>query len=139
METRYFGRWDTYEQMRADWFDQYKYDYESGETRPEQPPADFPTDEQILFASYYDGDAFVLFERDGALYENTGSHCSCYELEGMWAPEKTTYAALQMRKLAENAGDYSYGWLSDHEQAAIDAMRALLPTLAEREVGEPAS
>lgn len=42
----------------------------------------------ILFASYvyedYSGDAVVLFERDGKLYEVYGSHCSCYGLEGQW-------------------------------------------------------
>jgi hypothetical protein len=36
----------------------------------------------ILFASYgcanYSGDAWVLFEQDGKLYEVNGSHCSCY-------------------------------------------------------------
>lgn len=43
-------------------------------------------DVKILLASYtyedYDGSAFVLFLRDGKLYEVNGSHCSCYGLEG---------------------------------------------------------
>lgn len=56
---------------------------------------------KILFASYdcggYDGEAFVLFEKDGKLYEVNGSHCSCYGLEGQWDPELTTKEALLMR------------------------------------------
>ena len=42
-------------------------------------------DVNILLAWYgggdYDGSAFVLFERDGQLYEVNGGHCSCYGLE----------------------------------------------------------
>jgi len=52
----------------------------------------------ILYATYdidgYEGSAFVLFERDGQLYEVHGSHCSCYGLEGQWEPEETTADAL---------------------------------------------
>ena len=56
----------------------------------------------ILLASYgyedYEGDAFVLFEKDGVLFEVNGSHCSCYDLsEDQWQPEETTKAALQHR------------------------------------------
>ena len=56
---------------------------------------------EILFASYgyenYSGDAFVLFRRDGKLYEVNGGHCSCYGLEGQWEPEETTIEALRHR------------------------------------------
>src|SRR5574343_324534 len=45
---------------------------------------------KILFASYtyqnYEGNAFVLFEQDGELYEVNGSHCSCFGLETQWNP-----------------------------------------------------
>lgn len=45
----------------------------------------------ILFASYgsdnYSGDAWVLYEKDGRLYEANGNHCSCYGLEGQWLPD----------------------------------------------------
>ena len=55
----------------------------------------------ILLASYtyenYTGDAFVLFERDGKLFEVNGSHCSCYGLEDQWEPEETTKEALLAR------------------------------------------
>jgi hypothetical protein len=56
---------------------------------------------EILLASYgtpsYEGYAFVLFRRDGKLYEVNGSHCSCYQLEGQWEPEETTVDALRHR------------------------------------------
>lgn len=58
----------------------------------------------IIFASYayecYEGYATVIFERGGKLYENYGSHCSCYGLEDQWQPEEIdveTYAE-QLKK-----------------------------------------
>lgn len=55
----------------------------------------------ILLASYtyedYSGDAFVLYEKDGKLFEVHGGHCSCYGLEGQWEPEETTVEALRHR------------------------------------------
>ena len=55
----------------------------------------------ILLASYdceaYEGSAFVLFEREGKIYEVNGSHCSCYGLEDMWDPEETSVDALVHR------------------------------------------
>ncbi|MNP96417.1 hypothetical protein D3C85_90000 [compost metagenome] len=56
---------------------------------------------EILLASYvyedYDGSAFVLFRRDGKLWEVNGSHCSCYGLEECWEPEEATLDSLQRR------------------------------------------
>lgn len=75
--------------------------YQWSDEPPFVPNADFPTEEEILFASYdtddYPGDAFVLFERGGVLFEVNGSHCSCYGLEGQWKPEETSWAALALR------------------------------------------
>ncbi len=52
----------------------------------------------ILIASYtyenYSGDAFVLFEKDGKLYEVAGGHCSCHGLEEQWEPGETSIHAL---------------------------------------------
>jgi hypothetical protein len=67
----------------------------------------------VLFAAYgtdnYSGDAFVLFEQDGKLYEVNGSHCSCYGLEGQWEPEETRLDALEFRFTKGEMGmdDYS--------------------------------
>lgn len=46
----------------------------------------------------YCGSSFVLFEKDGKLYEVNGSHCSCYGLEGQWGPEETSWEALKERE-----------------------------------------
>ena len=62
----------------------------------------------VLVASYtyedYNGDAYVLFERGGKLFEVHGSHCSCYGLgednycgdtETQWQPEETSEEAIR--------------------------------------------
>lgn len=69
--------------------------------------ADFEIDDdalvevEILLASYtyesYSGEAFVLFKRDGKLWEVNGSHCSCYGLERQWEPEETSIEAIERR------------------------------------------
>lgn len=55
----------------------------------------------ILFASYgedcYEGDAWVLFEKEGTLYEVNGGHCSCYGLEGQWEPDEVNLKELENR------------------------------------------
>lgn len=52
----------------------------------------------LLFAFYeyedYSGDAYVLYEKDGKLFEVSGGHCSCYGLEDQWSPDETTKEAL---------------------------------------------
>lgn len=56
---------------------------------------------EIIVASYtyedYSGSAYVLFRRDGKLFEVHGGHCSCYGLEGQWEPEETTKEAILHR------------------------------------------
>ncbi len=67
---------------------------------------------EILLASYgtpsYEGYAFVLFRRDGKLWEVNGSHCSCYGLEGQWEPEETTVEALRHRLDEGTLGEGGY-------------------------------
>ena len=69
-------------------------------------------DVKILLAWYgygdYDGSAFVLFERDGKLYEVNGGHCSCYGLEEQWDPEETSVEALRHRIENGSLGQDSY-------------------------------
>ena len=48
-----------------------------------------------------DSSSFFLMRKDGKLYENSGSHCSCYGFEGQWVPEETTVEAINKR-----------GWIS---------------------------
>jgi hypothetical protein len=80
------------------------------------------TGAEILLASYTHqdcgGSAFVLFRRDGKLYEANGSHCSCYELEGMWEPEETTVEAIRLRI----DKDYNFDGMREE-------LRALLPNI----------
>ena len=63
----------------------------------------------ILFASYgyanYSGDAWVLFEQDGKLFEVNGDHCSCYGLEGQWNPEEVLLEELENRLLNGSFGE----------------------------------
>jgi hypothetical protein len=76
----------------------------------------------VIVASYtyedYSGDAYVLFERDGKLFENYGGHCSCYGLEGQWEPEETTKEAI-LHRINEGR------WGRDGSDTA-DAIRAAL-------------
>lgn len=68
---------------------------------------------EVLLASYsnanYEGDAFVLFRKDGALFEVNGGHCSCHGLEGQWSPEETTVEALRQRLEEGRLGQSDYG------------------------------
>ena len=66
----------------------------------------------ILFASYgednYEGDAFVLLEKEGKLYEVNGGHCSCYGLEGQFIIEETTIENLEHRLINGKLGVENY-------------------------------
>lgn len=70
------------------------------------------SDANILFASYgcegYEGSAWVLFEKDGELWEVNGGHCSCYGLEDQWSPEKVLLKELQNRVEKGDFGDDDY-------------------------------
>jgi hypothetical protein len=59
------------------------------------------TGAEILFALYvyenYSGDSQIIYQKDGKIFENTGSHCSCNGLEGQWGPAEVTLEALAMR------------------------------------------
>lgn len=80
---------------------------------------------RILFASYgygdYSGQAFVLFEESGKLYEVNGQHCSCYGLEGQWEPEETTLEALKYR--LENG---NFGKSNDYDNDFADELKEFL-------------
>jgi len=74
---------------------------------------DVPPEEDIVFAEYdcppYAGSALIVFTKDGKLYENNDSHCSCYGLED-WDPEETSIEALRMRKNWPNLQDALDAW-----------------------------
>jgi len=85
---------------------------------------------EILVASYtyeqYSGDAYVLFRRDGKLWEVHGSHCSCHGLESQsyqgnapsqWEPEETTREAILHRLDRGRWGEE--GKVADATRAAL--------------------
>ena len=122
-----FGRWNNFAEMINDFAD---YPARDETVRPPLPDKE-PTEEELLFASYgggsYEGDAFVLFRKDGKLYEVNGSHCSCNGLEGSWSPEQTSVAALTAKGKKE--GVSSYYFLSDHDGEAYIAYWDLVEEL----------
>ena len=81
-----------------------------------------PEDIEIIFASYgvysYEGDAFVLFKKNGKLYEVNGSHCSCMGLEKQWEPEETTIKALKHRFIEGSFFSESFHGEEAHEEMA---------------------
>lgn len=87
-------------------------------------PKDALDGAEVLLAWYgygdYDGASFVLYRKDGKLWEVNGGHCSCYGLEGQWDPEETTVEALRKRPWSE----YSTG-----EADARDALQSILGSL----------
>jgi len=65
----------------------------------------------VLLAAYdygHEGEAHVLFCDAGALYIVTGSHCSCYGLEGQWKPEEMPLSVLaeMYERLERQYGDH---------------------------------
>lgn len=78
-----------------------------------------PTETELVYAGYevdgYDGNAIVVFIREGKWFEHNDGHCSCNGLE--WgAVEETTPEALLIRK----------GWPGLAE--AVEQRRAALAT-----------
>lgn len=123
MNERFFGSWGSAREVHNSFA---KHTYDSSTMRyVDEQIADFPKDEEILFASYggggYDGDALVLFQRDGKLYEVHGGHCSCYGLEDQWDPGEVTWAALALRP-REGYSRVLY----DHDSDAVAAFWALV-------------
>jgi hypothetical protein len=130
MDTKYFGNWSGPHPWReahegrtaiiADFFERI-YDDATRTYKDAVVPESFPTEDEILFATYqtpsYDGAALVIYEQGGKVFEVNGSHCSCYGLEGQWTPEETSWGALAMRK-----SDYSM----DGDDAALVAYLALV-------------
>lgn len=84
---------------------------------------------EVLLASYtyqnYEGDAFVLFRKNGQLFEVNGGHCSCHGLEGQWKPEETSVEALEHRLHNGSLGssDYSGNIFADELRGVLAALK----------------
>lgn len=98
----------------------------------------------ILLASYtyedYSGNAFVLFEKEGKLYEVNGCHCSCFGLEqadrggsanSQWQPEETTIEELEYRLIQGNLGKTFKGTneFADELKIVLDSLKRVLGVL----------
>ena len=61
---------------------------------------------------------FLLRDKaSGALFENHGSHCSCYGFEGQWEPEPTTIEYLKSDRFSFSTGGYDNNEESNKERA----------------------
>ncbi len=87
-------------------------------------PADLLDEAEILVAAYeidgsgYEGSAYVLYKKDGKLFEVEGSHCSCMGLEGQWEPDETT--ADTLRERIKRGGDWYINGVKEAVLAALD-------------------
>jgi hypothetical protein len=90
-------------------FNEEKYDYESDSYIIKNP---IDEDINILFASYgnanYSGDAWVMFEKEGKLFEVSGGHCSCYGLEGQWEEDEILLEEIENRLVNGTFGEDDY-------------------------------
>lgn len=89
--------------------------------------------DEVLLAVYeselYEGYADVIYRQDDRYYWVSGSHCSCYGLEGQWDPEE--YSA-ELLIAALRRGDHFY-WSEDSSalrDAVIDRVHARSPYVA---------
>lgn len=96
---------DSYYNDKSEWADKDRSEIN------EQLNGDYK-DVNIILATYeaegYEGYAYVLFEKNGKLYEVIGSHCSCYGLEGQWSPDKVDFEELKHRLVEGTFGESSY-------------------------------
>lgn len=120
----YLNEWDSKEDMIADFEGVYDVD----NLTPEQiAKYDHVS---VLLASYthegYEGSAYVLFinTNDGELYENYGSHCSCFGLEEQWGEELTTLESLKHRVTEGTLGSYSSNSFKDEIRQVIHELES---------------
>lgn len=110
----------------------FLHDFENWQSVRENFKGTCPYDDPgVLLASYgyanYSGDAFVLYQRDGKLYEVNGSHCSCYGLENQWEPEETTYEELLHRYKKGTLGKDEYTGNTFHHELGL-VLDSIKPT-----------
>lgn len=89
-----------------------------------------PEGADILLAWYgdgsYSGSSYVLYRLDSKLYENWGSHCSCYGLEGQWEPQETSIAALKTHTFSD--------WYDGEKEAYEGLQKVILQLEVEEQV-----
>ncbi len=86
--------------------------------------------EEVLWADYetegYDGSALVIYRQGDKVFEVSGSHCSCYGLEGQWEPEEydiaTYIAAVEKRRYPTQGAKIAAGKLKLVKATRTDAV-----------------
>lgn len=85
--------------------------------------------ENILFAEYvsgdYSGNAWVVFEHNGELFEVHGSHCSCNGLEGQWSPESTSAEEILFRLERNGHNEFNTPTLKEIMKNYMNALEDL--------------
>lgn len=87
-----------------------------------QVPASIVTPYTILIAHEWDGGYeqtnWFLLRKGKQLFENHGSHCSCYDFEDQWKPEPTTLKYLKSDQFHFSCGDehvaIAQAWIREH-------------------------
>jgi hypothetical protein len=80
----------------------------------------------IYFAGYnegdYEGSCVIIFRKDGTLYYNAASHCSCNGFEGNWDPEEATWEDI--KRWEKQGGYYNHeDCVSEHDfQCVLNAV-----------------
>lgn len=68
-----------------------------------------------------DSSNWFLLRKDGVLYENYGSHCSCMGFEDQWGPEETSVEYL----LSDKFGFWTGGYDSNGDENRDAATREI--------------
>jgi len=106
----------------------YRNDFASWADVQEQFQMNEPEPDEVIFADYsyedYEGWAEVLYRRGPAYFYVSGSHCSCWGLEGQWEPEAYVLATLILatERACDHPGRYSF--LGSVAQDLLPALRA---------------
>lgn len=123
--------------------------YDKENTPLKEMASDFDIKEEeldgvnIIYAIYntgnYEGDAFVLFEKDEKFFEVHGGHCSCYGLEGQWKPEEVSFTEIKHRLTEGTFGKTTeYNPITDkYEQVDefAEELLQLIETIENSDVG----
>lgn len=94
----------------------------------DEPPIAIPEPDEILLAGYqaggYEGDAWVVFRNGDKYFEVSGSHCSCYGLEGQFDPEE--YDDLDTFIRVIDARGVNYGVQGNYRALVLNELKSRL-------------
>lgn len=111
-----------------------QYQNEERDSNYNRIPVKMPETLHIFFSHYkyedYSGSGYLwgYNEETDTFFYNSGSHCSCYGLEGQWDMEDHTYeemVAVIERQIAENNPD-SYYYSQEEHDARVYLLKFIL-------------